>query len=52
MLDPSYLATKTLTEILATGTKHAGGLAQLAHAEQERTLFGGEPRTAEMRARL
>lgn len=43
LLYPSYVGTKTLTEILATGIKHAGGLAQLAQAEQDGTLFGGPP---------
>jgi hypothetical protein len=40
LLDPDYVPTRTLTEILATGVKHAGGLAQLAQAEQDCTLFG------------
>ncbi|SCK49217.1 hypothetical protein VAR608DRAFT_4897 [Variovorax sp. HW608] len=48
LLDPAYEPTKTFTEILTTGIEHAGGLAQLAQAEQDGTLFGPEaPRTPE-----
>ncbi|MGR4870105.1 hypothetical protein ACIPRI_14725 [Variovorax sp. LARHSF232] len=32
--NPPRIPTKSFTEILATGIKHAGGLAQLAQAEK------------------
>jgi hypothetical protein len=42
-IDPDYRATKTLTQLLAEGHPHKGGLAQLASAEQT----AGQPRAAE-----
>jgi hypothetical protein len=39
LLEPISGPTKTYIEILASGIKHAGGLAQLARAEQEGGLW-------------
>ena len=36
--------SKTLTQLLQEGHPHKGGLAQLAAAEQDGTLFGFKPR--------
>lgn len=39
------LPGKTFNELLAGGIPHKGGLAMLAKAEREGTLFGGPPCT-------
>jgi hypothetical protein len=43
------LPSKTCSQLVAEGVKHAGGLEMLAAAERRGTLFGGRPRRPKLR---
>ncbi|MGZ5120591.1 MAG: hypothetical protein ACXWCW_26805 [Burkholderiales bacterium] len=40
ILDEDYVATRSFNDLLAEGIPHKGGLAMLAKAERDGTLFG------------